>query len=504
MLPFRPVTSIRILLWPVLLLIAGWCLHLTLGYRLVDAVYHAPESSLADFLMPGRAATPLESYYRQADFVAIRLTVLIAAALTASALLLYNFRGALLLAFSCFASSFALFLLVETFPGLISLFRLDSVLGYYAYKTNYLADAELGYRERPFNRRLIRDFTGTGFSSRYRVEVQPYTIEWIMDRDGFRNRPDGRSADVVVLGDSYVEYGSTADDTWVGRMERKLSPLRVRNLGKSGYTVAQYVEAMKRFGLRDQPRIAVLAIYEGNDLTEMRDFLLWQRGRLSEVSSSLLKFGAASLVRRYMAAAGASAGEMKKRAQALRDLLLDTLALRRDSALPIHPDIAIVKLGSRSERKLFIDKLPAASPAELLSRDEFGAIGGLLKEFREICRSHGIAPLIVYIPTAAHVYAEYSTPESGSQWLRIRERQIVARKNLEQAFETAVAAAGLPFVSLAPVFERAAAHGRMLYYPLDAHWNEEGREIAAEHLAALIRRRFSAVFEEPRGAPRAA
>jgi hypothetical protein len=138
-----------------------------------------------------------------------------------------------------------------------------------------------------------------------------------------------------------------------------------------------------------------------------------------------------------------------------------------------------------------------APPAQLLSTNEFRAIGAFLLEFAKICRSQGIASLIVYIPTAAHVYAQHSTPESGSEWLLIRQRQIAARENMERAFRMIAADAGVPFVSLSPVFEEAADDGQMLYYPLDAHWNAAGREIAAEYLAGLVRRRFLPVPSNP-------
>ena len=38
-------------------------------------------------------------------------------------------------------------------------------------------------------------------------------------------------------------------------------------------------------------------------------------------------------------------------------------------------------------------------------------------------------------------------------------------------------------LSLTPVFKAKAAGGMRLYYPLDAHWNSTGREVAAEFVA---------------------
>jgi hypothetical protein len=369
------------------------------------------------------------------------------------------------------------------------------VLGYYAYKVNYIPDPELVFREKPFNRRVIHNFTGTGFLPRYRIEVQPYTIEWIMDRDGFRNQTAADSADILVLGDSYVEYGSNEADTFVGRLEQKLTGLRARNLGKSGYTIAQYVHALRRFGLPYKPRLVVMAIYEGNDIRGMRDYLLWKSGRTGELTGQLVKFNTDSLLRRYRAAATATARQLKKRIDTLEEGILDRLALMRGRALPVHPAVAIVDLNGGTYPKVFIDKLPATTPAQMLASEEFQAIRNLLTQFKEICRSHDIVPLVLYIPTASQIYAEYSSPKSGSQWLDIREQQIAARQDTETAVRSTVEEAGLKFLSLSPLFKSAAAEGKMLYYPLDAHWNAEGRELAAQFIAGILQTHYFPTVE---------
>ena len=42
-------------------------------------------------------------------------------------------------------------------------------------------------------------------------------------------------------------------------------------------------------------------------------------------------------------------------------------------------------------------------------------------------------------------------------------------------------------ISFRPAFEQAARQGKLVYYPLDLHWNEEGREIAASVTAEALR-----------------
>jgi hypothetical protein len=49
---------------------------------------------------------------------------------------------------------------------------------------------------------------------------------------------------------------------------------------------------------------------------------------------------------------------------------------------------------------------------------------------------------------------------------------------------------GVDLISLTPVFDRAAEESKMIYYPLDAHWDAQGREIAARFIAEMLRKRF--------------
>ena len=316
-----------------------WIGYLSAGQQLISALYHRDNSWLANRFMAGKASTPLDAYYRQADAVMAHATLSVIMAFTAMWLLLRNARGLLLFIFSCWVSSFLLFCLFEFFPALVPLTHLDNVFGYYAYKANYIPDPQLIFREKPFNRRVIHDFTGTQFSPRYGIEVQPYTIEWIMDKDGFRNRRAEAAVDIVVLGDSYIEYGANESDTFVGRLEEKLPGLTARNLGKSGYSVGQYVQVLKSYGLQYKPKLALMAFYEGNDIPEIRDYLLWKSGRMSELRGFLFKFADGSLWRRYVFAVEATLVEFRNKFGALDEVLLGKLANLRGYPLTTHPTL---------------------------------------------------------------------------------------------------------------------------------------------------------------------
>ena len=407
----------RIPFWLVLLALAlAWIVYFLAGHQFITAVYES-NSAMADRLMAGRAVTPIDAYYRRADAVMVHGTYWLIGSYFAVRLLLQQPLGMLLSAFSFFICSLVLFWVFEIFPSLIALTHLDGLFGYYAYKINYIPDPELVFREKPFNRSIITAFSGAQYSARYGIEVQPYTIEWLMDKDGFRNQSEADSTDVVVLGDSYMEYGAAETDTFVGRLENNLAGMTVRNLGKSGYAPAQYVQVLKRFGLQYKPKIAVMAFYEGNDVQEVRDYLLWKTGRSGELRGYLFKFATDSLWGRYTIAITASLAELRKAIGTSDELLLQKLANVRGYPQKTHPDIAILNLGGTMHPKLFIDKLPHTTTEQMLATEEFQAIAKFFVEFRNVCKANGVRPVILYIPTALQIYGPYTTAASGSHWV---------------------------------------------------------------------------------------
>jgi SGNH hydrolase-like domain, acetyltransferase AlgX len=476
--------------WLVLSLVAaGLLIYVLLGQQVISAIYQA-ESAWVDAILSGRAITPVEAYYRRADQLVFRACLWLLGGYAALRIVLREPGGTMIFAVSLAFMSFLLFCVFEIFPVLVPIFRLNVVSAYYAYKINYLPDAELGFREKPFNREIIRGFAGAAYSPIYGIDVAPTTIDWSMDQDGFRNAGSTQSADLVLLGDSYLDYGTDQLDTFGSRLDAKLPGISVQNLGKSGYSPFQYLVILNRYGLKYQPQYAVMAFYEGNDIADTRGYLHWKDARPSGTFSLLYSFSSDSLLRRYWAALSATRTKLAETFIYFQDLMLHRIAKIRGYAPRVHPEIAILNLQGKVYPKLFVDRFSAATTAEMLAREEFAALEDVFGKFRELCRAHGITPVVVYIPAAVHVYAKYSRQVSGMRWLRIRDAQIAASGNAESAVRTVVQKAGIDFLSLTPEFSRAAERGKMLYYALDDHWNADGREVAAEFLARALRDKY--------------
>ena len=49
---------------------------------------------------------------------------------------------------------------------------------------------------------------------------------------------------------------------------------------------------------------------------------------------------------------------------------------------------------------------------------------------------------------------------------------------------------GLDFISLSSILERGAKEGKLLYFPLDPHWNSEGTELVATYVAEYFKTKY--------------
>ena len=75
--------------------------------------------------------------------------------------------------------------------------------------------------------------------------LHPYNVAY--DRAGFRNPCDLSAAEVVVLGDSFVEGGLVAADDLMTATLARLLGCTVANLGQSSYGPQQELAVLKRF-----------------------------------------------------------------------------------------------------------------------------------------------------------------------------------------------------------------------------------------------------------------
>ena len=92
------------------------------------------------------------------------------------------------------------------------------------------------------------------------------------DRNGFRNQRDLQKADIVVIGDSYIESYMTAESRLATMSLSQQTGKVVANLGHSGYGSRQELVVLKRYGLPLHPTAVIWAFYEGNDFSETEQY----------------------------------------------------------------------------------------------------------------------------------------------------------------------------------------------------------------------------------------
>jgi PAS domain S-box-containing protein len=482
----------RLFTWVgILSIIAVWIGYTFLGHPLIDLAYNNQASfPFVDQIMQGKAFTPVESYHRAADEIMIVGTAGIVILYFALVFLLQHPAGALLASASFLLSSFFFFCFFEMFPSLIKPLGLDAI-SYYAYKTSYLDDNELIYREKPFNYFKQEDFRSEHYSSAYGIQVPPVTFEWITDANGFRNSSSRKHSDLVVVGYSYVEWGNTEADTFVKRLESKLPGLTATNLGKSGYGPPQYTAVMKRYGAEYKPKYALLAFFEGNDIENTQAYFRWKAGQRNKLPEFPYRMTQLSFFERYWLALQKKLALAGNAVRFGVEMVLNDLARRQGYAYDVHPDLAVLDVGQGEPIKmLFVEKLSGQSPDQMLASPAWKQLRTVLADFHDLCEEQGIVPIIIYIPAAAHVYAQYSTEQSGANWLAIREQQIAAKKNTEEALTRLTRELKFELISLSPAFEEAAKKGKVLYYSLDPHWNEEGTDLAASYVAGVLKSKY--------------
>jgi hypothetical protein len=469
----------------VLCLVISWILYGLFSSKLIETAYRGESIGILNALMKGRAVTPLKDYYEKADRLMVVSTFSVVALFLILSILFTNPFGAVLVCFSCIFAFSLLFFFLELFP-LGNPIPLDFI-DYYAYRANYIPDDKLVHRDRPLVKAELHNFRGVRYSPVYKIDVAPTTIDWTTDEEGFRSSHQTRLADVIVIGDSFIEYGDNEADIFTKRLEQKLSGLIVANLGKSGYGPFQYLEVLKRYGIHKQPKIALFGFYAGNDLNDIKNYLEWERG---EGNSEYVKVYTAltgNILQRYIAALTGVVHYIQRQISLLVEMSISTMREMRGF---IHPSIAVLDLGANEYKVLFIDRHREKSTEDLLHENQTKELKNILKKFKTICENHDIIPILLYIPTSTQIYADYSTMQSGSAWLRVRQEQIQLKKHRENALISLSQELNLELINLSNIFERAAAAGKMTYYALDSHWNAAGRELGASFVAHTLQEKF--------------
>lgn len=458
-------------------MVVVWLLYGLVGHRIVAYAYGSG-SPIVDRLMSGRAGTPLQAYLDRADAVMLMATL---RGILVLALLALLKRPAALrrVSLSCAVVILVAVVALEVKPSLAYAVGLDSV-NYYMYQNILVPDAEFIYRSRPLLHTAIRE---SGDARLFGVNSPRAMSEWTTDEEGFRNASAVPSCEVVLIGDGMLNSGRTLSETFGSNAGKHLGRC-VANLGVSGHGPFQYVRTFERYGVPKRPAYAVFAFNEGNDIQDIDKFNAWTARSATSFWGGYEIAITNPFVRLQLAA--------RQTLQRVRYELwfrAAGLAFRHSGAAhPRAAELAWIRLPTQSVVPMvFVDRQQTQSTDEIQRTQNWQQIRSLLVRFGTVCARHDISPVILFIPTAAHIYAQYSTKESGTEWLMMRDEQIRARENLETAVARLSGELGMRFVSLTGPFEEAAKNGAVLYDSFSVHLTPQGTDIGAAYLADMLK-----------------
>jgi acetyltransferase AlgX (SGNH hydrolase-like protein) len=385
--------------------------------------------------------------------------------------------------YTTFAVTVLLFGFFEIFPGAIAPCGLESIR-YLALRSRYVPDPDLVVVPRRTSYRFQSLTHGDLYSPALGVEAPWIRGDATFNEHGFRANSAPPPYDVLVLGDSFVGTGETDSDTLSERL-RSLSGLATYNLGRGWYGPPQYVTLLRRFGPELRPRWTLLCLFEGNDLEDIRQYARWSEG------GSYYDFSV--LDRNVLARYGIALRDTGRLLGGIgRDAWRRAAAADPDGGWRTHPRVGVIPLEGRDVIMRF-DYVPERSLDDLRREpDPLPRLRSALAEFRSLSLAIDSTPVVVLIPTKFQVYAPLAGPTSSAAFLALVRERGQGGTLAHDAVTALAAELALDTIDLLPVFRDWASHGDLLYHPFDTHWTSFGRQIAAETIAARLRKGVAA------------
>ncbi|MDO9119226.1 MAG: GDSL-type esterase/lipase family protein [Nitrospira sp.] len=289
-------------------------------------------------------------------------------------------------------------------------------------------------------------------------------VDYRYDQYGLRNDSDLNAADMIVVGDSFVEgLGVSSADLLTTHLAKYLNR-PVANLGQSWYGPPQELELLRRYGLRLTPNVCTWVFFEGNDLADI--------SRYKSATQDWETFSKDFHSFRQRA--------FTKNALLALDRLLISMHTQRahQDSHETEKDISgIFTSSSGTKTRLYFHY-----KGHPLSLDDYSALEDLrsiLTQAHEVCHAVGAKFLFVFAPTKFRVYKDFVEFDQQSQ-----PRYWVTNdlpKEIEAMTHKALPDAG--FLDLTTAFVEQARQGPLSYLDYDSHWSPEGHRVAATAIA---------------------
>jgi hypothetical protein len=322
-------------------------------------------------------------------------------------------------------------------------------------------DPDLLHIHRPYLRSSGRLVGGDIAEIKGLKPLATYEYDVRYDRHGFRNRKDLDAAEIVMIGDSFIEAGRVTDQELLNAKLEQALGMTVANLGQNNYGPQQELVVLKRFGLRLRPRICLWFFFEGNDLLDVHNYELTKSRWESEVNRAR-SFAQRSFTANALPAVSRLLNGSKARAPRDADPV-GYFQLASGTSQPVY--------FYYEGRPLSSDDLLALQTAR-----------GIFAEALAACLQNETRLIVVFVPSKFRVYKDVCT---------FKQKSVVATwvandlpEQLKRSLEPVSAAIG--FLDLTPGMVSAGARGKMLYHLDDTHWSAAGHTVVADIVANFL------------------
>ncbi len=350
------------------------------------------------------------------------------------------------------ASVFFVLFCIE-FPALIGVLDYRTVIGpFHMWWAPNVADPELVAIHRP-HAHQVGEARGGGAASTYQIPPSDMTqFQWDVtyDHHGFRNALDLENADIVVIGDSFVEDLTVPYQELMTTLLAQRQGKVTANLGQATYGPLQELVVLKRYGLPLRPRTVIWMFSEDSDLGDVTSY----RRAMQNKPTFWQTFWARSFTRNARA------------------------SLKGFIAPPAKPPginySGVFQTSDGKPVTLYFNNRPPA-----LSKEDLGAIDetvATLAAAQKLCAAQGTRLIFVFVPmkfTVYHSFCQFPAESKCRTWVST---------DLSRRLQNALAAASpeTGYLDLTPALMEAAKRGVLTYYPDDVHWSPAGQKVAAK------------------------
>lgn len=337
------------------------------------------------------------------------------------------------------------------------------------YGWAYRLDSDLEFRRRPHEQWSERSSSDIELGWNMPPSLRAPLV-YTYDRWGYRNPVDMEQADIVLIGDSYVEGWYVSDDDTVARRLQVQLDHAVMNFGIAGYGTLHEYRVLTQDAIRFQPKVVLWFFFEGNDVYDdyrFEQFLLAQFPNLSE--STAHPHGVAWR------------GRWTEHTFTLN--VFQRLRRWLDPVFPNRaPYFGRLTVPGQEAETVYFATYGAASWTEWIAA-RWQKTRATLEQVVEFGRAQDIHILFVFVPIKFRVYQPFITfaPDSPCRTWGVWP--------IDTLFAEFCRATGSSCLDLTPIFQADIRTGGMPYVSVDTHWSAAGHALVADRLALELHQR---------------